>query len=281
MGEMTPAVSAIRMDSVPYVEMPEDVIEVCDVYKSFIHPSGEIIEVLSGVNLSVQRQEFLSIIGPSGCGKSTIFNIIAGLLEPDSGKVMVHGEEINRTTGHVGYMMQRDLLLPWRSVLDNVSIGLEIQGMSKNERYEKARVYLERYGLLSFAHSYPTMLSGGMRQRLALIRTLVTNPDIIMLDEPFSALDYQTRLVLEEEILTILKNENKTCVLITHDIEEAIALSDRVAVMTKRPTSVKRMYDIRLASRHGSVMKARSDHRFKEYFESIWRDLDIQIGGCH
>lgn len=278
---MTPAVSAIRMDSVPYVEMPEDVIEVCDVYKSFIHPSGEIIEVLSGVNLSVQRQEFLSIIGPSGCGKSTIFNIIAGLLEPDSGKVMVHGEEINRTTGHVGYMMQRDLLLPWRSVLDNVSIGLEIQGMSKNERYEKARVYLERYGLLSFAHSYPTMLSGGMRQRLALIRTLVTNPDIIMLDEPFSALDYQTRLVLEEEILTILKNENKTCVLITHDIEEAIALSDRVAVMTKRPTSVKRMYDIRLASRHGSVMKARSDHRFKEYFESIWRDLDIQIGGCH
>lgn len=278
---MTPAVSAIRMDSVPYVEMPEDVIEVCDVYKSFIHPSGEVIEVLSGVNLSVQRQEFLSIIGPSGCGKSTIFNIIAGLLEPDSGKVMVHGEEINRTTGHVGYMMQRDLLLPWRSVLDNVSIGLEIQGMSKNERYEKARVYLERYGLLSFAHSYPTMLSGGMRQRVALIRTLVTNPDIIMLDEPFSALDYQTRLVLEEEILTILKNENKTCVLITHDIEEAIALSDRVAVMTKRPTSVKRMYDIRLASRHGSVMKARSDHRFKEYFESIWRDLDIQIGGCH
>jgi NitT/TauT family transport system ATP-binding protein len=281
MGEMTPAVSAIRMDSVPYVEMPEDVIEVCDVCKSFIHPSGEIIEVLSGVNLSVQRQEFLSIIGPSGCGKSTIFNIIAGLLEPDSGKVMVHGEEINRTTGHVGYMMQRDLLLPWRSVLDNVSIGLEIQGMSKKERYEKARGYLERYGLLSFAHSYPTMLSGGMRQRVALIRTLVTNPDIIMLDEPFSALDYQTRLVLEEEILTILKNENKTCVLITHDIEEAIALSDRVAVMTKRPTSVKRMYDIRLASRHGSVMKARSDHRFKEYFESIWRDLDIQIGGCH
>ncbi len=278
---MTPAVSAIRMDSVPYVEMPEDVIEVCDVCKSFIHPSGEIIEVLSGVNLSVQRQEFLSIIGPSGCGKSTIFNIIAGLLEPDSGKVMVHGEEINRTTGHVGYMMQRDLLLPWRSVLDNVSIGLEIQGMSKKERYEKARGYLERYGLLSFAHSYPTMLSGGMRQRVALIRTLVTNPDIIMLDEPFSALDYQTRLVLEEEILTILKNENKTCVLITHDIEEAIALSDRVAVMTKRPTSVKRMYDIRLASRHGSVMKARSDHRFKEYFESIWRDLDIQIGGCH
>lgn len=278
---MTPAVSAIRMDSVPYVEMPEDVIEVCDVYKSFIHPSGEVIEVLSGVNLSVQRQEFLSIIGPSGCGKSTIFNIIAGLLEPDSGKVMVHGEEINRTTGHVGYMMQRDLLLPWRSVLDNVSIGLEIQGMSKKERYEKAHVYLERYGLLSFAHSYPTMLSGGMRQRVALIRTLVTNPDIIMLDEPFSALDYQTRLVLEEEILTILKNENKTCVLITHDIEEAIALSDRVAVMTKRPTSVKRMYDIRLASRHGSVMKARSDHRFKEYFESIWRDLDIQIGGCH
>ena len=209
------------------------------------------------------------------------FNIIAGLLDPDSGKVMVHGEEINKTTGHVGYMMQRDLLLPWRNVLDNVSIGLEIQGMAKKERYDLARGYLERYGLLSFENSYPTMLSGGMRQRVALIRTLVTNPDIIMLDEPFSALDYQTRLVLEEEILAILKNENKTCVLITHDIEEAIALSDRVVVMTKRPTAVKKTYDIRLAARHGSVMKARSDPRFKEFFESIWRDLDIQMGVIH
>ena len=153
--------------------------------------------------------------------------------------------------------------------------------MAKKERYDLARGYLERYGLLSFENSYPTMLSGGMRQRVALIRTLVTNPDIIMLDEPFSALDYQTRLVLEEEILAILKNENKTCVLITHDIEEAIALSDRVVVMTKRPTAVKKTYDIRLASRHGSVMKARSDSRFKEFFESSWRDLDIQMGVIH
>ena len=278
---MTPSVSTARMESVTQIELPEDVIDVCDVFKSFVHPSGESIEVLSGVNLSVRRQEFLSIIGPSGCGKSTIFNIIAGLLEPDSGRVMVHGEEINKTTGHVGYMMQRDLLLPWRNVLDNVSIGLEIQGKAKKERYDLARGYLERYGLISFENSYPTMLSGGMRQRVALIRTLVTNPDIIMLDEPFSALDYQTRLVLEEEILAILKNENKTCVLITHDIEEAIALSDRVVVMTKRPTAVKKTYDIRLASRHGSVMKARSDSRFKEFFESIWRDLDIQMGVIH
>ena len=269
---MTPAVSAIRMDSVPYVEMPEDVIEVCDVYKSFIHPSGEIIEVLSGVNLSVQRQEFLSIIGPSGCGKSTIFNIIAGLLEPDSGKVMVHGEEINRTTGHVGYMMQRDLLLPWRSVLDNVSIGLEIQGMSKNERYEKARVYLERYGLLSFAHSYPTMLSGGMRQRLALIRTLVTNPDIIMLDEPFSALDYQTRLVLEEEILTILKNENKTCVLITHDIEEAVFMATELVLISPGPGRVLERLPLEFARRYVAgepVRSIKSDPLFIEQREYV------------
>ena len=137
---MTPSVSTARMESVTQIELPEDVIDVCDVFKSFMHPSGESIEVLSGVNLSVRRQEFLSIIGPSGCGKSTIFNIIAGLLDPDSGKVMVHGEEINKTTGHVGYMMQRDLLLPWRNVLDNVSIGLEIQGMAKKERYDLARV---------------------------------------------------------------------------------------------------------------------------------------------
>ena len=258
---------------------PAAVIAVSDVCKYFAQPSGEIIEVLAGVNLTVKKQEFLSIVGPSGCGKSTIFNVIAGLIPPSSGKVLVHGEEIRRSMGHVGYMMQRDLLLPWRNVLDNVTIGLEVQGVAKKERNERAGEYLARYGLASFAASYPAMLSGGMRQRVALIRTLVTNPDIILLDEPFSALDYQTRLVLEEEILSILKNENKTCVLITHDIEEAIALSDRVAVMSKRPTSVKKTYDISLAARHGSVMKARADRHFKDFFAAIWSDLDIQLEG--
>jgi NitT/TauT family transport system ATP-binding protein len=258
----------------------DEVISIQNVYKSFAHPSGELVNVLSGINLVVRQQEFFSIIGPSGCGKSTIFNIIAGLIEPNSGKVLVNCQEVSKSIGHVGYMMQKDLLLPWRTVIDNVTLGLEIQNMPKQDRYNLGMEYLKKYSLESFSNSYPSMLSGGMRQRVALIRTLVTDLDVILLDEPFSALDYQTRLVLEDEILSILKKENKTCVLITHDIEEAIALSDRVAVMSKRPTSVKQVYDVKLASKYGSVMQARTDANFKNFFNQIWSELDIQMGGA-
>lgn len=258
--------------------LPIMAIQIQGVSKSFVSATGEDIQVLAEVSMQIKKQEFFSIVGPSGCGKSTIFNIIAGLLKPTNGKVIVCGEEIDQTTGHVGYMMQKDLLLPWRSILDNVTLGLEVKGMSKKDRSDIAMDYLDRYGLASFAGAYPSTLSGGMRQRVALIRTLVTQPDIILLDEPFSALDYQTRLILEDEILSILKSEGKTGVLITHDIEEAIAISDRIAVMSKRPTTVKQVYDIGLASQYGSALKARSDQKFKQYFESIWSELDIQMG---
>ncbi len=258
--------------------LPIMAIQIQGVSKSFVSATGEDIQVLNDVSMQIKKQEFFSIVGPSGCGKSTIFNIIAGLLKPTNGKVIVCGEEIDQTTGHVGYMMQKDLLLPWRSILDNVTLGLEVKGMSKKDRGDIAMDYLDRYGLASFAEAYPSTLSGGMRQRVALIRTLVTQPDIILLDEPFSALDYQTRLILEDEILSILKSEGKTGVLITHDIEEAIAISDRIAVMSKRPTTVKQVYDIGLASQYGSALKARSDQKFKQYFESIWSELDIQMG---
>jgi len=258
--------------------LPIMAIQIQGVSKSFVSATGEDIQVLAEVSMQIKKQEFFSIVGPSGCGKSTIFNIIAGLLKPTNGKVIVCGEEIDQTTGHVGYMMQKDLLLPWRSILDNVTLGLEVKGMAKKDRGDIAMDYLDRYGLASFAEAYPSTLSGGMRQRVALIRTLVTQPDIILLDEPFSALDYQTRLILEDEILSILKSEGKTGVLITHDIEEAIAISDRIAVMSKRPTTVKQVYDIGLASQYGSALKARSDQKFKQYFESIWSELDIQMG---
>jgi len=256
----------------------EIAIQLKDVRKNFMNNEGELVKVLAGISMEVRKQEFVSIVGPSGCGKSTIFNIIAGLLEPSAGQILVGGVNVEATTGHVGYMMQRDLLLPWRTILDNVTLGLEVKGLNKKDRIELAMTFLERYNLDSFAKSYPTMLSGGMRQRVALIRTLVTEPDIILLDEPFSALDYQTRLILEDEILSILKNEGKTGVLITHDIEEAISVSDRVFVMSNRPTFVKKTYDIGLASKYGSAMKARSDDAFKQYFESIWSELDIQMG---
>lgn len=264
------------MDS--FINEKVSAIELQGIKKQFLDKEDNMIEVIRDITLSVKDKEFISIVGPSGCGKSTMFNIIAGLLDPSEGIVKVHGEDVTRSTGHVGYMMQKDLLFPWRTILDNVSLGLEVKGIPKKERDEIALDYLGKYGLAEFANSYPTTLSGGMRQRVALIRTLAINPDIILLDEPFSALDYQTRLILEEEILRILRDFGKTVVLITHDIGEAIAMSDRIAVMTKRPTSVKKIYEVGLSKELGSGLKARSDYRYSELFDNIWADLDIQIG---
>ncbi|PLR75401.1 ABC transporter ATP-binding protein [Bacillus canaveralius] len=256
----------------------EHAIELQGIKKHFVDKEDNVIQVIKDITLDIKEKEFISIIGPSGCGKSTMFNIISGLMEPSAGHVTVKGENISSSTGHVGYMMQKDLLFPWRTILDNVSLGLEVKGKAKKEREEIGLAYLAKYGLSDFANAYPSTLSGGMRQRVALIRTLAIDPDIILLDEPFSALDYQTRLVLEEEILGILRDFGKTAVLITHDIGEAIAMSDRVAVMTQRPTSVKKIYEVGLAKEYSSAMKARSDHRYNHFFESIWADLDIQIG---
>lgn len=252
-------------------------IELDGIKKHFLDSDENRVEVIRNITLGIKDKEFISIVGPSGCGKSTMFNIVAGLLEPSDGAVKVHGKNIARSTGHVGYMMQKDLLFPWRTIADNVALGLEVKGLSKKERDEIALGYLSKYGLGDFPNAYPSTLSGGMRQRVALIRTLAMDPDIILLDEPFSALDYQTRLVLEDEILNILKDFGKTVVLITHDIGEAIAMSDRIAVMTQRPTSVKKIYDVGLAKKHGSAINARSDTKYNEFFNSIWADLDIQI----
>ena len=254
----------------------QQVISLEAVKKSFFSPGGEAVHVIQDITLDIKQEEFVSIVGPSGCGKSTMFNIIAGLLEPSDGSITLRGSD-PACGARIGYMLQQDLLFPWRTIIDNVCLGLELQGINKKKRYALARDHLARYGLADFADQYPSTLSGGMRQRVALIRTLITEPDLILLDEPFSALDYQTRLVLEEEIVSILKENHKTVVLITHDIGEAIAMSDRVAVMTQRPTSVKKVYDIGLSRELGSCLKARSDVRYQRFFDSIWNDLDIQI----
>lgn len=259
------------------IQHSEDAIKLAGLQKSFFDKEENEIQVIKDITLGIRKEEFISIVGPSGCGKSTMFNIIAGLLEPSAGTVSVHGNNIANSTGHVGYMMQQDLLFPWRTILENVGLGLEVKGVPKKERDAVAKEYLKKYGLDDFVDAYPKTLSGGMRQRVALIRTLVANPDIILLDEPFSALDYQTRLVLEEEILTILKEQGKTAVLITHDIGEAIAMSDRIAVMSQRPTYVKKVYEVGLARKHGSGMKARVDPQYNTFFDEIWNDLDIQI----
>lgn len=235
---------------------------------------GGAVPVLDGLNFDIYERDFVSIIGPSGCGKTTVFNVIAGLLEPDAGTMRFRGEIVPGLSGRVGYMMQKDLLFPWRTVLQNVMLGLEMKGVDAKVATETARDYLARFGLSGFENAYPKTLSGGMRQRAALIRTLIMDPDILLLDEPFSALDYQTRLYLEGVLLDAVETFHKTVVLVTHDIDEAVALSKRVVVLGNRPTKVKAIHDIALTDR--SPIGARSDPRFSEYFHTLCGELDIQ-----
>jgi ABC-type nitrate/sulfonate/bicarbonate transport system ATPase subunit len=193
---------------------------------------------LSPVNLDIPAGRFISLIGPSGCGKSTIFNIVAGLEAPTSGRVVIDGVDATGYIGQVGYMLQKDLLLPWRTVLDNVVLGMEIQGMGMAAARERALPLLQRYGLGGFEYQYPPSLSGGMRQRAALLRTLLVDRDIILLDEPFGALDAQTKSKMQEWLLTLFADFGRTVVFVTHDVEEAVFLSDEVHVMASRPGRV-------------------------------------------
>jgi ABC-type nitrate/sulfonate/bicarbonate transport system ATPase subunit len=196
---------------------------------------GRAFQALAPITLSIPPGRFVSLIGPSGCGKSTIFNIIAGLLTPSGGRILIDGADATGTIGRVGYMLQKDLLLPWRTVLDNVILGMEIQGRALREARQRALLLLQRYGLAGFEHLYPAALSGGMRQRAALLRTLLLDTDLILLDEPFGALDAQTKLQMQEWLLQLWSDFGKTVIFVTHDIEEAIYLSDEVHVMGTRP----------------------------------------------
>jgi ABC-type nitrate/sulfonate/bicarbonate transport system ATPase subunit len=204
------------------------------VSMTFATPSG-VFQALAPVTLTIAKGRFVSLIGPSGCGKSTIFNIVAGLLEPTGGRVSIDGADATGTIGRVGYMLQKDLLLPWRTVLDNVILGMEIQGVPLRAARERALPLLRRYGLSGFEYLYPNALSGGMRQRSALLRTLLFDTDVILLDEPFGALDAQTKSRMQEWLLGLWADFGKTVVFVTHDIEEAIYLSDEVHVMATRP----------------------------------------------
>lgn len=233
------------------------------------------------LNLEVGDGEFVSIVGPSGCGKSTLLSAIAGLLKPSSGKILLDGIEINypcnKASNKIGYMLQKDHLFEWRSILRNITLGLEIQGKCNRASIEKVENMLKKYGLFEFKDYYPNQLSGGMRQRVALIRTLATNPEVLLLDEPFSAIDYQTRLAVSDEIYKIIKNEGKTTIMVTHDIAEAVANSDRVVVLSKRPGQLKNIYEIKLTIENRTPLKSREAPEFRHYFNGIWRDLDIHV----
>src|SRR5436189_2640036 len=219
---------------------------VADVSMTFRTPTGSF-HALAPITLSIPQGRFVSLIGPSGCGKSTIFNIIAGLLEPSGGRVLIDGADATGTIGRVGYMLQKDLLLPWRTVLDNVILGMEIQGKPLKEARERALPLLQKYGLAGFEYLYPNSLSGGMRQRAALLRTLLFDTDVILLDEPFGALDAQTKLQMQEWLMALWSDFGKTVLFVTHDVEEAIYLSDELHVMGTRPGRIIETIPVTLA----------------------------------
>jgi ABC-type nitrate/sulfonate/bicarbonate transport system ATPase subunit len=221
-------------------------LELIGVSKTFPGHGRAPVRALDEVTLQVRPQRFVSIIGPSGCGKSTAFNLIAGLLAPSTGHILVDGEEVAGTAGLVGYMLQKDMLLPWRTVLDNVVLGLEVLGVPRKQAVAAARPLLERYGLGGFEKHYPRALSGGMRQRVALLRTLLYDREIILLDEPFAALDAQTRLLLQEWLLSLWQDFRKTILLVTHDIDEAIFMSDEIYVMSARPGRIRQHIEVML-----------------------------------
>lgn len=226
---------------------------------------------LKNVSFDVREGEFVSIVGPSGCGKTTILSLIAGLITPSSGEIELCGEKVVRPRRDVGYMLQRDQLFEWRNILANVMLGPEIQKKKNRESLEYAQNLLDKYGLGEFKKHFPKQLSGGMRQRVALIRTLALNPRILLLDEPFSALDFQTRLSVHEDISSIIAKEKKTTLLVTHDISEAIALSDRVIVMTKRPGTIKSIIPVELGA--STPLAKRDSHLYPSLFEKIWKEV--------
>jgi len=241
------------------------ILQIQDIDKIYQSENGEI-EALKDINFNIQEGEFVSIIGPSGCGKSTLLSIIAGLENKTSGEVYIDGK--------LGYMLQKDNLLEWRTIYKNVILGLEIQKNNTEENQKYVIELLKKYGLYEFKDKYPTQLSGGMRQRVALIRTLAIRPNILLLDEAFSALDYQTRLMVTEDMYKILKNENKTVLMVTHDISEAISMSDRVVVLSKRPATVKKIYNIEFDIDNRTPLNCRESPKFSEYFNLMWKELE-------
>ena len=243
----------------------EKILEVKNICKTYQAQNGEI-EALKDINFTVKQGEYISIIGPSGCGKSTLLSIIAGLENKTSGEIYVNGK--------IGYMLQKDNLLEWRTIYKNVLLGLEIQKSLNPQNKEYVVELLKKYGLYEFKDKYPRQLSGGMRQRVALIRTLAIRPKVLLLDEAFSALDYQTRLMVTEDIYKILKNENITALMVTHDISEAISMSDRVIVLTHRPATVKKIYDIDFEMENRTPLTCREQPKFSQYFNLMWKELE-------
>jgi len=278
MAAPTPTANAGARGALPAAQAR---IEIDNVSLRYFTKQGET-QALDSISLNIAPGEFVSIIGQSGCGKSTLLSLIAGILEPSGGSIRVEGKAVTAPSRRVGYMLQQDYLYEWRTILDNALLGAEIQKMDMKKARARAIHLLGKCGMGDFLHHYPRALSGGMRQRVALARTLVTDPDVVLLDEPFSALDSQTRLAIADEVVDVLREEGKSVILVTHDIGEAIAMTDRVVVLSRRPGRVKSQYMMHFPS-HGAgrptPFQARSLPEFNEYFATLWDELDVHVEG--
>lgn len=252
----------------------QSLLECNHVFYSYHTPAGET-PALSDVSFTVRDGEFAVIVGPSGCGKSTLLSLLCSLLAPESGSILLNGRELGRHTDfHIGYMPQKDQLFEWRNIYGNITLGLEIQHQMTSENLVLAEKLMREYGLWEFRHVKPSQLSGGMRQRAALIRTLVLQPSLLLLDEPFSALDYQTRLSVSDDIYQIIKKEHKTAILVTHDLGEAVSMADKVLVLSRRPATVIAEIPIELSISGRTPIKSRNAAPFKDYFNQIWKELN-------
>ena len=244
-------------------------LKVEGISKSF---DGE--RVLEDISIALNKGELVSLLGISGGGKTTLFNIIAGLSRPDTGHVLLDGEDVTGCPGRVSYMLQKDLLLPYRTIEDNVALPLIVKGMKKREAREAAFPYFRQFGLEGTQKKYPAQLSGGMRQRAALLRTYLFSGSVALLDEPFSALDYQTRLTVSDDIGQILRHSGKTALLVTHDLSEAISLSDRIIVLSRRPATVSTIIPVTFSLEHDTPLNRRNAPEFKTYFNQLWKELN-------
>lgn len=248
-------------------------LEVRDLNLTY-HTKEFETKALNNLSFSMNTGDFVSLVGPSGCGKTTILSLIAGLLSPSCGEILFEGKKLSGISQEVGYMFQQDNLFDWLTVENNVLFGLRLQKKLTEETKAFALGLLEKYGLKDFSKHYPSELSGGMRQRVALIRTLATSPRLLLLDEPFSALDYQTRLNIQNEVHKIIKDENKTAILVTHDISEAIAMADKVLILTSRPAEIKQNLQLNFPS-HLTPFERRHNEHFSDYFNQIWEELKV------
>jgi NitT/TauT family transport system ATP-binding protein len=258
--------------------MPNVAIELNNVSRKFISPDGNVTLALRDFSLTVNEGDFCAIVGPTGCGKSTTLGMITGLNPPSTGTVSVFGKPVTGISPDIGFVFQSDAVFPWKNVIDNVALGPRYRGVDATIAKEKAAQWVRRVGLAGFEYHYPHQLSGGMRKRVALAQTFINEPKILLMDEPFSALDVQTRALMQDELLGLWSEKKASVVFVTHDIEEAIALADRVVVLTKGPGSVKSTYEIPLP-RPREVATARYSHDFIELSKQIWSDLrdEVQI----